>query len=138
MSNNYRRLKSGYSDLGPIIIPPNPQAVVLTDRGTGLKWMISYNVGPPIRLSIVDQYSSIQRQEGVKVFDADSGPVIDLEGEFILMVRDGHIGFDYNPNPVHLKDRDDPPVYARLGYSEYLMFLTTPEDVLTSTLGLIV
>lgn len=137
MRGDIRRLPSGYSNLGPIQIPPRPQAVVLTDRDNGQRWLVSFNSGAPIRLSIIDQYSTIQRLEGVRQYDVDSGPVMDDKGEIILILRHGNLGLEYTPNPVWQTDRDDPPEYARKSGAELQMFIST-QDISTVHLGLII
>lgn len=108
-----RRLQNGYSDLGPIQIPPRPQAIVLTDRADGSKWLVSFNTSSPERLSIVSSYSTIHRKEGIRSYEADDGPKMDEDGEYTLIIRNGHIGLDYAPFSRAETGRDDSPPYAR-------------------------
>lgn len=110
---NDRRLRNGYSNLGPIQIPPRPQAIVLTDRADGTKWLVSFNTTAPERLSIVSAYATIQRREGLRIYEADDGPKMDEDGEFTLIIRGGHIGLDYATFPRYETARDDSPPYAR-------------------------
>lgn len=110
---NDRRLPNGYSNLGPIQIPPRPQAIVLTDRADGSLWMVSFNTTAPERLSINSDYSTIRNLEGVRLYAADDGPKMDEDGEYSLIIRGGHIGFDYNPFPRYETARDDSPPFAR-------------------------
>lgn len=108
-----RRLRSGYSDLGPIQIPPMGEAIVLTDRADGTRWLVSFNSTAPERLSISSDYSTIQRREGVRIYAADDGPKMDEDGQFTLIIRRGQIGFDYTPFPRKVTARDDAPPYSR-------------------------
>lgn len=108
-----RRLRSGYSDLGPIQIPSMPQGIVLTDRANGSFWLVSFNSTVPERLSISSVYSTIQHREGVRIYAADDGPKMDEDGEYTLIVRSGRLGFDYTPFPRKVTARDDAPPYAR-------------------------
>lgn len=113
-----RRLRSGYTDLGRIQIPPRPQAIVLTDRGDGSKWLISFNTTAPERLSIVSDYDTIQRIEGIRIYEANDGPKMDEDGEYTLIIRNGRLGFDYNRFPRQVSARDDSPPYARQSINE--------------------
>lgn len=108
-----RRLRNGYSDLGPIQIPPHPQALVLTDRADGTKWLVAFNSDTPERLSIVSNYVTIRRREGVRTYEADDGPKMDEDGEYTLIIRSGHLGLDYTPFPITETARDDSPPFAR-------------------------
>lgn len=108
-----RRLRNGYSNLGPIKIPPQPQAIILTDRANGSLWMVSFNTTSPERLSISSIYSTIQTIEGIRLYANDDGPKMDEDGEYTLIIRNGHLGFDYNPFPRYETARDDSPPYAR-------------------------
>lgn len=118
-----RRLRSGYTDLGPIQIPVRPQAIVLTDRDDGTKWLVSFNTSAPERLSISSVYVSIQRREGVRIYEANDGPKMDEDGEFTLIIRGGRIGLDYTPFPFWQAARDDSPPYSRKTSDWRLMFL---------------
>lgn len=84
-----RRRKSGYYDMGPVQIPPRPQAVVLTDRTDGSQWMISFETNPT-RISITNDQTVIKR-DGARVYDKDSGPVFD-NGELMLVLDGGRLG----------------------------------------------
>lgn len=123
-----RRQVNGYSNLGPIQIPPRPQAIVLTDRADGTKWLVSFNSNPPERLSIVSNYDTIRRREGVRLYEANDGPKMDEDGEFTLIIRGGRIGLDYTPFPRSQTARDDSPPYSRQSSSqrELIMSNTNP------------
>lgn len=115
---NDRRLRSGYSNLGSIKIPPQSQAIILTDRGDGTLWLVSFNASASERLSISSEYSTIQRLEGIRFYEANDGPKMDEDGEFTLIIRDGHIGFQYDLFPRYETARDDSPPYARTSSSQ--------------------
>lgn len=123
--SNLRRLFTGYSDLGPIQIPPRPQAIVLTDRANGTLWMISFNNGPPERLSINSVYSTIQIKEGVRLYDANDGPKMDEDGEYTLIIRNGRIGFEYTVFSRETIARDDSPPYARQTSDQRELIMST-------------
>lgn len=108
-----RRLRNGYTDLGPIQIPPRPQGIVLTDRADGTRWLVSFNTASPERLSINSIYSTIQTTEGVRVYEANDGPKMDEDGEFTIILRNGRIGLEYNQFSRSTTARDDPPPFAR-------------------------
>lgn len=107
-----RWLPSGYSDFGPIQIPPYPQIVILTDRADGSLWTISFNntTSTPERLSISNVFASIQRNEGARVYKVNDEPYI--TGDYRLIIRSGRIGLEYLPLPIGVEDNDDPPIYA--------------------------
>ena len=111
MTRKYTR--GGYTDLGPIQIPPRPQTVVLTDRDTGQEWAVSFNSTLPTHLSITDDFSTIERLEGVTRYAANEGPVMDEDGQFILMIRNSHIGLEYRQFPIWETAADTMPPYAR-------------------------
>lgn len=118
----------GYTDLGPIQIPPRPQAIILTDRDDGTQWLVSFNTTEPERLSITDTFSTIQRREGARVYEADDGPKMDEDGQFTLFVRGGRIGLEYNEFATGITARDDEPPYARTSSTsrELLIDITDP------------
>lgn len=106
-----KRLPSGYSDLGPIEIAPTAQAIVLTDRADGSLWMISFNGEP--RLSIVTDFATLSRKEGVRLYAADDGPAMTEDGEFRLIIRGGRLGLEYIQFTVGVQARTDRPPFAR-------------------------
>lgn len=108
-----RWLPSGYSDLGPVQIPPYPQIVVLTDRADGSQWLVSFNATTsiPERLSISSIFASIQKSEGARVYGIDDGPYIG-NGDYKLIIRGGRIGLEYIPFPNGIEDFNAPPIYA--------------------------
>lgn len=120
-----KRLPSGFSDLGPIEIAPVAQAFVLTDRADGSLWLVSLNTTFPTRLSIVDDFGTMQRREGVKIYEAADGPVFGINGQYRLMLRGGRIGVEFTPFATGIQDRDDPPLYARSRFHQGALDLDT-------------
>lgn len=125
-----KRLPSGFSDLGPIEIAPVAQGIVLTDRADGTLYMISWHSGV-VRLSIVTDFGTIGRREGLRFYDAFDGPVMSENGQFRLMIRAGRIGLEYIPFAVGVQDRDDQPPYARTKFAQKAvnMDVTNPSTV---------
>lgn len=107
-----RRKKNGYSDFGAIQIPPRPNPMVLTDRTTGLQWMLSFETNPD-RISITQDLSALQKREGARVYDKDDGPAFDQDGEFTIFIDNGRLGVKYTPFPGHEVAFDNAPIYAR-------------------------
>lgn len=108
-----RRRIHGYTDFGRIQIPTRPSAIILTDRADGTQWLVSFNTTAPERLSINDAFSTIQRREGARVYEANDGPKLDEDGQFTLIIRGGHIGVEFTEFPRPVTARDDQPPYAR-------------------------
>jgi hypothetical protein len=115
VSNFAQRLRSGFTDFKGIGIPPHAPAFVLTDRGTGVKYLVSFNTdGLGVnRLSINTVYRIIELKEGVRVYDANEGPYMDADGEYVLFIRDQRLGLDYNPYPRAIKDISQAVTYGR-------------------------
>lgn len=124
---NQRRRTNGFSDLGSIQIPPRPQAIVLTDRADGSRWLVSFNTTSPERLSISSDYSTIQKREGFRIYEANDGPKMDEDGEYTLIVRSGHIGFDYTPFVRGEIARDDSPPFARQASAQRELIMSNIE-----------
>lgn len=118
-----RRLRSGYFDLGPFKLPIRPQAVILTDRDDGTKWLISFNTSAPERLSINTEYATLYNKEDIRTYSANDGPRMDEDGEYRLMVRGGRLGFDYTPFSQAISASSDNPSYARLGNDMRLLIM---------------
>lgn len=131
-----RRLRSGYSDLGPVQIPPHPQQVVLTDATTGLQWAVSFVTDPVERITITDALSSIRRLEGATVYGPNEGPAMDLDGEYLLIINNGRIGLLYTPFPVAEIGNDTMQAYARQRRAERLLNIDSSDPV-TAHLGYI-
>jgi len=115
MRYNDRRLKTGYSDLGRLIIPVLPSPIILTDRDDGTLWVLSFDTSAPTvdgygHISINSDIRYFQRNEVAKVYPADDGPVL---GPYVLFIRAGRIGLDYTAYDIGETDRDGSPVYAR-------------------------
>lgn len=116
--NNFRRLPNGYSDLGRIVIPPLPEPIILTDRDTGTKYMVTFSlsVATPDNLGHItlDTTLTMDSKIGQREFSAFDGPVFGDHGEYRLMIRGGRIGVDYRPYPVGVQDIDGAPLFARI------------------------
>jgi hypothetical protein len=137
-----RWLKSGYSDLGPITIPPRPQAIMLTDRNDGSQWLVWYNPGPPERLSIYNDPATIallSRQEGLRIYSAtDAGPIFTEDGRFLMILRGGRIGFDFEPYEQGVENASDAPLYARNGVNAIqINLVANPISVTNAHIGLV-
>lgn len=107
----------GYTDIGPIQIPPNPQYLVLADRDTGQLWWVNYDpasglVGINNVLpcnSPVDQPRPGQINPTPKnysncvVYDAFDEPIIgylDMQNFFRMCIRSGVLGVSFeSANP---------------------------------------
>jgi hypothetical protein len=46
MMQQRRRQWWGYTDIGPVQMPPNPQYLILTDRTTGQLWWVTFVLSP--------------------------------------------------------------------------------------------
>jgi hypothetical protein len=132
-----RWLKSGYSDLGPITISPRPQLIILTDRADGTPWALWYEPGPPERLAILSDpatIAQISRQEGTRIYQQfDVGPLFTEDGRYLLIVRSGHLGFDFEPYPNMEQAASDAPIYARNGINSIQVNLITANPPLNTT-----
>lgn len=84
-----RRLPSGYTDMGKINIPVRPQAFILTDRTTGVQWMVSFETNPD-RIGITDDMT-LQKNQGARVYDKDSGPAVGTNGQYMLTLDNGRL-----------------------------------------------
>lgn len=112
-------LRSGYSDLGPIEIAPTAVGIVLTDRDTGIKYLVSFNVtGGTTRLSINTDFATIQARDSVRIYDKDDGPVMMEDGQYRLMIRSGRIGVEQMTFPIGVQARNDPQPYARTKFEQ--------------------
>lgn len=102
--------------LGPVHIPPVPEAIILTDRDDGTKWLISWdNVVTSIdnRGHITLNSTIAMGQEAVRTYGVDDGPKLGGSGEYSLIVRGGHLGLDYEPFSRGVEDIDNAPTFAR-------------------------
>lgn len=118
MTNPYHKKQWwGYTDIGPVQIPPNPQYLILTDRGTGTLWWVTLNLasGGTRRVAInsafpchttIDGIGNGQNKPTPKVynncnlFDAFAEPVVgfvDAQTLVRLIVRDGQLGVSVEP-----------------------------------------
>lgn len=130
--------RGGYTDLGPIQIPPMPTAIVLTDRANGSLWLLSFNPTSN-HLSINNDFATIRNREGVVIYDgtAGVGPAFDESGEFRIFIRNGHIGLEYIPFAQRVTAFDNAPPYARTNADKRQMKITTT-NIATAKIGYII
>lgn len=120
MSRNTRRwpfyTRGGYTNFGGIQIPPLPQNVVLTDRGTGTLWHLSFTTDPPAAdgLGYITINDSIPTQPDKRVYPANEEPILDTQPRIQLFVRDGYLGMEVDDLPIMVTDRDQMPIHARV------------------------
>lgn len=110
--------------LGPIHIPPLPNAVVLTDRTDGTRWFLSHNDDARMLFTDVVPTGFLGKQ--IVEYPADEGPIVDIDNESIRMLaRGGRLGYekvDYAAASADVYSRKN---YERTNYKitrgEYLM-----------------
>ncbi len=133
-----RRLKTGYTDFGGIKIPGRPLPIVMTDITTGLQWMLSFETNPD-RISITQDLSSLQKSDGARVYDANSGPLFNqssglkynadsepttqqpFPGTYMLIIDNGRLGFIYTPYSQGQQGQDSSLIYARQSSDQRLV-----------------
>lgn len=115
---------SGYWDLGPILIPPQPAIIGLTDRDTGDIWYLTQDAAFT-RVAVDDVLTDVlagTQFKDVFVYGPNDGPwvwpentVAAVTGPIKLLVRSGRLGFEF---PAVAQDQGDLPnqakVYTRL------------------------
>lgn len=138
----FRRLPNGYSDLGPVIIPPLPQPIVLTDRRTRTQYMVTYSTvdATPDDLGhlAINTNITFEKKVGIRVYDDPfDGPVFGDHGEYRLMIRNARIGIDYTPYAHGEQDRDGAPIFARnITNKGFEKMYTSVADPVTVRVGL--
>lgn len=140
-----RRKKNGYSDFGPIQIPPYPQIVVLIDRADSSQWVVSFETNPIERISIVDlaTFAAVQKREGARIYKGNHGPGIQQVdkldfGWFTLFVRSGRLGVDFENAPQMGIQTESAPIYAlQLDRSQQRLVNLNGDDPATIHLGYI-
>lgn len=94
----WRWTKSGYADFGRVEVPPRPRVLQLTDRNDGSIWSVTFETSPVERISIsqgiIDGYI---RTRGSQIYDNVSGPVVDDLGQYVLFIRGGRLGVEFQP-----------------------------------------
>lgn len=111
--SNRPRTWYGYTDMGPIQIPPLPQAFLIQDRGDGTWWLLAYSITPPADdgLGYVSITDVIPSNVHYSVHEAYGEPV--LEPGIRLLIRDGYLGYEViDTNDILYKTRR---VLARRG-----------------------
>lgn len=108
----------GYTDMGPIQIPPLPRHIILTDRdGSGAKWWLTFNLSPTTSdgFGYVSISSTLppSGQESI-TYAAFNEPYIPLSsGVARLIVRGGYLGVDASPPGQGITDAETLQLYAR-------------------------
>lgn len=109
-----RRIR-GYTDFGPIRIPPVPRNVVLEDRDTvGTYWLLSFTTTPPGPDG--DGYVSINSTipaQDIQLYKQFSEPVLGTHPTIKLFVRGGYLGMEVYELDQGVSDRDDARIVAR-------------------------
>jgi hypothetical protein len=127
-----RKQRNGYSNFGAIAIPALPQPIILTDRGDGTLWLLSWTTTPSAvdgngYIMINSDYGTISRRDGVTTYAAYEEPVFGQNGEYRLLIRDGYLGFEIDDFPVGQIDQENMPIFARRQASRDLrqLYLST-------------
>lgn len=110
--------RGGYTDLGAFPYTIQPHAVVLTDRGTGTKWWVTYNltVSYPDGQGLI----SITDAKPPQIMDAVTYPAgeepyfIGTAGVSRLIVRGGYLGVDETPPAFSTSDQSNMKLYSTL------------------------
>lgn len=114
-----RRIR-GYTDFGPIRIPPVPRNIVLEDRDVaGTYWLLGFTTSSPgpDGAGYITINSTIPSQD-VQLYKQYSEPVLGTHPTIKLFVRNGYLGMDVYELDQAVTDRDDARIVARNGYTE--------------------
>lgn len=118
--------KYGYTDLGPVVIPPKAQWFILTDRADGVtEWLLSYNSGLE-RATTTDTLPTVDTGYILR-FGPYDGPYLAGNPRIRLFVRSGILGYDYEPLPQGISGRDQPRVLIRLATGTTYYEITIPD-----------
>ena len=124
-----RRTVRGYFDMGRRRFPELPAHLILTDRGTGTKYVVSYSTA----VDTVDGYGHITinstlpnctRQE-CRIYEAYDEPYVGNPA-VKLYIRDGHLGMDVE-HVQGITDQDNAKLFARKA------LLRTPREIVVYT-----
>lgn len=111
-SRRYR----GYTNMGRIRIPPTPPAMILTDRGTGTQYLVSFST----EVETVDGYGHIIITDSLPncarrpctIYNAGEEPYIGTNPLKRLYIRDGRLGMEVIEMSKPVIDRDNAPLSA--------------------------
>lgn len=120
-----RRMISGYTDMGPIRIPPLPANTILTDRGDGTLWQLTHDS--------TGQYLGIEsawpsRYKDLIVYSPYNGPRLGEEGRIQIFVRNGNLGFEFAEYPQGITDMDNPRLLTRRGVEHIILEIVLPTN----------
>lgn len=121
---------AGYTDLGGIDIAPRPQMILMTDRGDGTIWLLSsntehYSIDGLGHISITN---TIPNKMDFILYGPYDGPIITGPPDDIkLLVRDGTLGYEFEPHPIWLGRRENAPVLTRHLLDRSYREIVTPD-----------
>lgn len=125
-----RILPSGYSELGAMF-PFGVSHIILTDWDLGTKWALTWNLVPATadgfgRISLTTDLT-IARREGFIEYGINEGPLLQ-DGRYMLMLRNGHIGFVFNDFPIGEQAATSTKPYAKFQFQvpRLIYLVTTP------------
>lgn len=104
-----------YTDLGPIRIPPRGPHLILTDRGDGTLWHLSFTTTPPSTDGdgYITLNSTIPSDPYKIIYGPYDGPWVNEDIQ--LFVRDGYLGMDNPDQRDWYTDHDQARIMARSG-----------------------
>lgn len=129
--DNGRRVVSGYLDMGGITIPPMPQYTVMTDRNDETTlWLLSFttNQPSPDNNGFITLNSTIPDSLDKVVYGPWDGPILDGNPAVQLLVRNGHLGYEFDILPVGLTSKNQARIIARRPLSQLLREIIIPSD----------
>ena len=112
----------GYTDLGPVAVPPQPPICAMTDRTTGVVWFLGFDPANGNRLTISTTADTLpfSKLRSYRVFGAWDGPFIESYG-LRMGVDNGRVvfepfpGMDSGPGPYGFQLRNGNTQYAQVG-----------------------
>lgn len=101
-------------------LPLLPQQIIMTDRGDGSLWLLSHNTtdSPPSdgfgRISINSTFST--GFGDYEIFGPYDGPLVaGPRDDFLLLIRDGRLGYEVRPDGFALAQDHNLRVLTRKG-----------------------
>lgn len=91
MIGSQRRKWRGYTNLGPVRIPPLPPFIFMTDREDGTIWQLSHDTDDD-HVGIDD--SGIGTKVHYELYGPYDGPWIYADPPIRMLIRDGRLGYD--------------------------------------------